>query len=57
MLMILPEMPMYPHSPGKIRLLLVSILMLFLLSACGQKGDLYHQKEKQSAVAPNHYSV
>jgi predicted small lipoprotein YifL len=50
MLMILPEMPMYPQSHGKARLLLVSMLMLFLLSACGQKGDLYHPRDKQSAV-------
>ncbi len=48
---------MYPHSPGKIRLLLVSILMLFLLSACGQKGDLYHPQEKQSAVNPSYNNV
>jgi predicted small lipoprotein YifL len=48
--MILPEMPMYPQSHGKIRLLLISMLMLFVLSACGQKGDLYHPRDKQSAV-------
>jgi hypothetical protein len=57
MLMILPEMPMYPHSPGKIRLLLVSIFMLFLLSACGQKGELYHPEEKQSSVDPSYYNT
>ena len=48
---------MYPHSPGKIGLLLVSILMLFVLSACGQKGDLYHPDEKQSAVDTSYYNV
>jgi len=48
---------MCSHSPGKIRLLLVSILMLFVLSACGQKGDLYHPQDKQSAVDPSYYNV
>ena len=48
---------MYPHSPGKIRLLLVSILMLFLFSACGQKGELYHPEEKQSSVDPSYYNT
>lgn len=43
---------MYPQPHGKIRLLLISMLMLFVLSACGQKGDLYHPRDKQSAVEP-----
>lgn len=48
---------MYPHSPRKIGLLLISFLMLFLLSACGQKGDLYHPGEKQSAVDTSYHNV
>jgi predicted small lipoprotein YifL len=50
MLMILPEMPMYPQAHGKTGLLLVSMLMLFVLTACGQKGDLYRPGDEQSAV-------
>ena len=33
-------------------LLLLSVFILIALSACGQKGDLYHPGEKQSAVEP-----
>jgi len=48
---------MYPLSPGKIRLLLVAMLMMFALSACGQKGDLYHSRDKQSAVDSSYTNV
>lgn len=43
---------MYPQAHGKIKFLLAGLLMMFVLSACGQKGDLYHPEDKQSAVAP-----
>jgi predicted small lipoprotein YifL len=41
---------MYPQAHGKTRLLLVSMLMLFVLTACGQKGDLYRPGDEQSAA-------
>lgn len=44
---------MFPFRPGKISALLVSVCLLFVLSACGQKGDLYHpepEEEPQAAL-------
>lgn len=41
---------MFPFRAGKISALLVSVCLLFTLSACGQKGDLYHSEEEQQAA-------
>jgi len=39
---------MHPRRSPRIWWLLICLSML--LAACGQKGDLYHPDEKQSAV-------
>ncbi|MGH8119099.1 MAG: LPS translocon maturation chaperone LptM [Gammaproteobacteria bacterium] len=55
MLFIRQETPMHPRRSFRIGWLLICLSLL--LAACGQKGDLYHPDEKQSAAGTSLTSV
>ena len=40
---------MFPSQSRRIIWLLLSISLVLFLSACGQKGDLYHPDEEQQS--------
>ena len=40
---------MFPSQSRRIIWLLLSICLMLFLSACGQKGDLYHPDEEQQS--------
>jgi predicted small lipoprotein YifL len=41
---------MRPCQPRWIKYLFITVAILVGLSACGQKGDLYHREDKQSSI-------
>jgi predicted small lipoprotein YifL len=41
---------MHPCKTRWTRNLVIAVAILVGLSACGQKGDLYHQKDKQASI-------
>ena len=42
---------MHPRQTRWPRYLFIAVAILVGLSACGQKGDLYHRQDKQSSLA------
>ena len=43
---------MHPCQTRWIRCLFITVAIMVGLSACGQKGDLYHREDKQSSIEP-----
>lgn len=50
----LPEIDMQRIHTREILAVMFALLVTAAVTACGQKGDLYHPEEKQFAAAVSH---
>jgi hypothetical protein len=54
--LIIPEIPMFPCHIKKACYLLLILSALSLVSACGQKGDLYLPDEQEQQFSSTFFS-